>query len=136
MKAWSSARFTIDLPEGHRFPMAKYSMIRDGVVARGVLARDDIHEPDRAERWQLELVHWRAYVDAVVHGTLSTSEARRLGFPWSEQLRERSCRTVQGTIEAACEALENGAGVMLAGGTHHAFPDHGEGFCVFNDVAI
>jgi acetoin utilization deacetylase AcuC-like enzyme len=136
MKAWSSARFTVDLPAGHRFPIAKYAMIREGVVARGAIARDHIHEPDRAERWQLELVHTRGYVDAITDGTLAPAESRRLGFPWSDQLRERSVRTVQGTIEAARDALDHGAGVNLAGGTHHAFPGHGEGFCVFNDVAV
>jgi acetoin utilization deacetylase AcuC-like enzyme len=136
MRAWSSSRFTIDLPPGHRFPIAKYGMIREGVVASGALAPADIHEPDRAERWALELAHTRAYVDGIMEGTISPGEARRLGFPWSEQLRERSLRTVQATIEAARDALDGGAGVTLAGGTHHAFPGHGEGFCVFNDVAV
>ena len=136
MRAWSSARFTIDLPPGHRFPIAKYAMIRDGVVASGALAGGDIEEPDRADRWTLELVHTRPYVDAIMEGGISAAEARRLGFPWSDQLRERSLRTVQGTVEAARDALAQGAGVNLAGGTHHAFPGHGEGFCVLNDVAV
>ena len=136
MRAWSSARFTIDLPPGHRFPIGKYAMIRQGAIAHGVFGGSDIHEPERADRWALELVHTRRYVDAVVEGTLSPQETRRLGFPWSEQLRERSLHTVQGTVEAARDALCMGAGVNLAGGTHHAFADHGEGFCVFNDVAI
>ena len=136
MRAWSSARFTIDLPPGHRFPIAKYGIIRDRAVACGAFEAADIHEPDRADRWALELVHTRAYVDAVLQGSMAPPEIRRLGFPWSEQLRERSLRTVQGTVEAARDALELGAGVNLAGGTHHAFADRGEGFCVFNDVAI
>jgi acetoin utilization deacetylase AcuC-like enzyme len=136
MRAWSSARYTIDLPAGHRFPIAKYAMIRDGAVACGAYRNRDIHEPDRVERWALELVHTRAYVDAVVEGSLAPSATRRLGFPWSRQLCERSLRTVQGTVEAARDALAFGAGVNLAGGTHHAYPDHAEGFCVFNDVAV
>jgi acetoin utilization deacetylase AcuC-like enzyme len=136
MRAWSSARFTVPLPEGHRFPITKYARIREEVVARGLLPAGAIEEPDRAERWALELVHGPSYVDAVLEGTLSHSDVRRLGFPWSGHLRERSLRTVQGTVEAARDALETGLGVNLAGGTHHAFPDHGEGFCVFNDVAI
>jgi acetoin utilization deacetylase AcuC-like enzyme len=136
MRAWSSSRFTIDLPSGHRFPIAKYAMIREGVVASGAIARGDVHEPDRADRWTLDLVHARAYVDGIMDGTISPAETRRLGFPWSEQLRERSLRTAQGTIEAARDALDRGAGVNLAGGTHHAFSAHGEGFCVFNDVAV
>ncbi|HUR93143.1 MAG TPA: histone deacetylase [Gemmatimonadales bacterium] len=123
------------LPDGHRFPIAKYERIRDEIVARGLLAPTRIEEPERAERWTLELVHTPGYVDAVFAGSLTTVEVRRLGFPWSVGLRERSLRTVQGTIEAAYDALEDGLGINLAGGTHHAFPDHGEGFCVFNDVA-
>jgi len=75
-------------------------------------------------------------VDAVFEGRLTLPETRRLGFPWSEQLRERSLHTVQATIEAARDAMNSGAGATLAGGTHHAFADHGEGFCVFNDVAV
>ena len=136
MRAWSSARFTVPLPDGHRFPIAKYARIRDEIVARGLLPRQAIEEPDRADRWALELVHTPAYADAVLAGTLSPAEVRRLGFPWSPDLRERSLRTVQGTLEAARDALETGLGINLAGGTHHAFPGHGEGFCVFNDVAI
>lgn len=136
MRAWSSARYTVPLPDGHRFPIAKYARIRDEVVARGVLTAGAIEEPDRADRWALELVHTPRYADAVLGGTLTPAEVRRLGFPWSADLRERSLRAVQSTLEAARDALETGLGINLAGGTHHAFPDHGEGFCVFNDVAI
>jgi acetoin utilization deacetylase AcuC-like enzyme len=136
MRAWSSARFTVPLPAGHRFPIAKYARIRDEIVARGLLPRQAIEEPDRADRWALELVHTPPYADAVIAGTLSPAEVRRLGFPWSPDLRERSLRTVQGTLEAARDALETGLGINLAGGTHHAYPGHGEGFCVFNDVAV
>jgi acetoin utilization deacetylase AcuC-like enzyme len=136
MRAWSSARYTIDLPDGHRFPIAKYARIRDAVVGRGLLPPGRIEEPDRVERWALELVHTASYAQAVLDGTLTAAETRRLGFPWSPQLRERSLRTVQGTVEAAEDALQLGLGINLAGGTHHAFADHGEGFCVFNDVAV
>jgi acetoin utilization deacetylase AcuC-like enzyme len=136
LKAWSSARFTVDLPPGHRFPIGKYAMVRDGAVARGVFDRSQVHEPEAVDRWALELVHSRSYVDALFEGRLTLPETRRLGFPWSEQLRERSLHTVQATIEAARDAMNSGAGVTLAGGTHHAFADHGEGFCVFNDVAV
>jgi len=105
-------------------------------VARGLLPARAIAEPDRAERWALALVHTPEYVEAVLEGGLSPLEVRRLGFPWSPELRERSLRTVQGTVEAAYDALDCGLGLNLAGGTHHAFPGHGEGFCVLNDVAI
>jgi acetoin utilization deacetylase AcuC-like enzyme len=106
------------------------------VVARGLLESGDIHEPDRVERTALALVHTDTYVSAIHDGTLGAAEQRRLGFPWGHGLRERSFRTVQGTIEAARDALECGAGLNLAGGTHHAFAERGEGFCVFNDVAV
>ena len=136
MRAWSSADFTIALPEGHRFPITKYAAVREGVVARGLLPRGAILVPERVERWALGLVHTARYVDAVLDGTLSIAEQRRLGFPWGAGLPERSLRTVQATVEAARDALADGAGITLAGGTHHAFPDRGEGFCVFNDVAV
>ena len=90
MRAWSSARFTVPLPDGHRFPIAKYARIRDEIVARGLLPGHAIEEPDRADRWALELVHTPPYTDAVLAGTLTPAEVRRLGFPWSPHLRERS----------------------------------------------
>lgn len=136
LRAWTSARWTITLPVGHRFPIEKYRMIRDAVINRGIVARERILEPDRVDRWALGLVHTPEYIDSILDGTLSAAESRRLGFPWSEELRERSLRTVQATLEATRDALDRGAGITLAGGTHHAFADHGEGFCVFNDVAI
>ena len=116
--------------------MAKYALIAAGVVARGLVPRAALREPERAPRDALDRVHAAAYVDAVLHDGLTTAKLRRLGFPWSPELPERSLRTVQGTIEATRDALATGTGLNLAGGTHHAFPGHGEGFCVFNDVAI
>jgi acetoin utilization deacetylase AcuC-like enzyme len=110
--------------------------VRDGVVARGLLPADAIHEPDRVERTDLALVHTAEYVASIEDGTLPEPAVRRLGFPWGPGLRERSFRTVQGTVEAARDALATGAGLNLAGGTHHAFAERGEGFCVFNDVAV
>jgi acetoin utilization deacetylase AcuC-like enzyme len=136
MRAWSSARFTVPLPDGHRFPIQKYALVRDLVIRRGLLPPEAVEEPEAASRDDLALVHQPAYLDAIDRGTLDPVATRRLGFPWSEDLRERAHRTVQGTIEAARDALNLGAGVNLAGGTHHAFADRGEGFCVFNDVAV
>lgn len=135
-RAWSSARFSVPLPEGHRFPVAKYALLRDTVVRQGLLPPEAVEEPDAATREDLALVHTDDYLDAVFNGTLDPLAIRRLGFPWSPELLERARRTVQGTIEAARDALTGGAGVNLAGGTHHAFSDRGEGFCVFNDVAV
>ncbi len=136
MRAWSSARFTVPLPEGHRFPIAKYALLRDTIVRQGLLPPEGIEEPEAASREDLALVHTTEYLDAVFDGHLDPMATRRLGFPWSPALLERARRTAQGTIEAARDALADGAGVNLAGGTHHAFSDRGEGFCVFNDVAV
>ncbi|HEY7029298.1 MAG TPA: histone deacetylase [Gemmatimonadales bacterium] len=136
LRAWSSARWTVPLPSGHRFPIAKYALIRDTVVASGALPAHDIEEPERVSVESLQMVHEPAYVTSILDGTLDPVAARRLGFPWTAELRERSLHTVQGTLEAAHDALDRGAGINLAGGTHHAFSDRGEGFCVFNDVAV
>ncbi len=124
------------LPEGHQFPIAKYPAIRDGILARGLLPAGRVEEPDAMPRWALRLVHTEAYVEGMLGGTLDAAAVRRLGFPWSPALRERSLRTAQGTVEAAHDALDHGAGINLAGGTHHAFADRGEGYCCFNDVAL
>jgi acetoin utilization deacetylase AcuC-like enzyme len=133
---WTSARYTIALPAGHRFPIEKYALLRDAVVASGLVSADTLHEPARASVDDVRLVHTERYVTALVTGTLGDAEQRRIGLPWSESLVERSFRAVGGTCEAAAAALDHGVTMNLAGGTHHAFPDHGEGFCVFNDVAV
>ncbi len=136
LHAWSNAKYSFPLPEGHRFPIAKYALLRDRVLAEGIVTPDHLHDPARATRDDLLLVHTEEYVDRFTRGALTPSEERRLGFPWSEALVERSYRAAGGTLEAAHHALVAGIAMNLAGGTHHAFPSHGEGFCVFNDVAV
>ena len=136
LHAWSSARYVIPLPAGHRFPIAKYTMLRDRALADGLLEPQRLHEPPRAAESDLRLVHSERYIASVLRGSLTEDEQRRIGFPWSPALVERSLRAVGGTCEAAAAALRDGVAINLAGGTHHAFPDHGEGFCVFNDVAV
>lgn len=136
MHVWSSARYTFPLPAGHRFPIAKYELLRERVIAEGIVPRERVHDPARVSRDDLLLVHTADYVDRFTNGTLNRDEVRRLGFPWSDALAERSYRAAGGTLEAARAALAHGVAMNLAGGTHHAFPSHGEGFCVFNDVAI
>ena len=136
MDLWSSASYTFPLPEGHRFPIAKYELLRRRVVADGLVARDRVHEPPRASATELRRVHTDDYVSRLTDGLLGEEELRRLGFPWSPALVERSYRAVGGTCAAAEAALAHGVGMNLAGGTHHAFADRGEGFCVFNDVAV
>lgn len=133
---WSSARYTFPLPADHRFPIAKYELLRQRVIAEGIVGPHQVHEPQRATREALLRVHTEGYVEALTSGSLDAAALRRLGFPWSEALVERSYRAVGGTVEAARHALSSGIAMNLAGGTHHAFPDRGEGFCVFNDVAV
>ena len=136
LHAWSSASYTFPLPPGHRFPIEKYALLRDRAVAEGYVSAACLHEPERARDDELRLVHTPDYVRRFTDGALSADELRWLGFPWSPRLVERSYRAVGGTIAAARYALDWGLGMNLAGGTHHAFPDRGESFCVFNDVAI
>jgi acetoin utilization deacetylase AcuC-like enzyme len=136
LTVWSSSRYTFPLPEGHRFPVAKYAMLREAVIAEGIVPADHVLDPPRVGDEALALVHTAEYVRRFRDGALDAAELRRLGFPWSPALVERSYRAVGGTIEAARHALTHGVAMNLAGGTHHAFPDHGEGFCVFNDVAV
>lgn len=133
---WTSARYTFPLPQGHRFPIGKYERLRQQVLNEGIVPPEALREPERATRESLLLVHTADYVDRFCAGQLGPDDLRRLGFPWSDALVERSLRAVGGTCEAAAAALEHGVAMNLAGGTHHAFPDHGEGFCVFNDIAI
>jgi acetoin utilization deacetylase AcuC-like enzyme len=124
------------LPVGHRFPVAKYAMLRDRVVAEGIVPSERVLDPEGVADPELLLVHTEDYVRRFVGGALNDAEVRTLGFPWSPELVERSRRAVGGTVAAAWHALAHGIAMNLAGGTHHAFADHGEGFCVFNDVAI
>jgi len=136
LHVWSSAHYVIPLPEGHRFPIAKYALVRDALLTEGIVVPEAVHDPARATIEQLRRVHGAEYVHALLAGTLAPAAVRRLGFPWSAALVERSLRAVGGTLEAARYALQYGVAMNLAGGTHHAFADHGEGFCVFNDVAV
>ena len=136
MIAFYTDHFVLPLPDGHTFPMAKYSRLRELVLAEGIVAPGDLRVPEAAAREQLELVHDARYVAAVLDGTLEAREQRRIGFPWSPEMAERARRSVGATIAAARQALTDGISANLAGGTHHGFPDHGEGYCVFNDVAV
>ncbi|MBL0171232.1 MAG: histone deacetylase [Gemmatimonadaceae bacterium] len=136
LHCWSSAAYAIPLPDGHRFPMAKYALLREGVLTAGLLPPERLHSPSRVVHDDLLRVHTAAYIDHVTNGTLSPLEQRRIGLPWSPAFVERAWRVVRGTVEAAEAALEHGVAMNLAGGTHHAFPDRGEGFCTFNDVAV
>jgi acetoin utilization deacetylase AcuC-like enzyme len=116
--------------------MAKYARLRERLLAEGVLRAEDLRVP-RAANWdELELVHTPCYLAGIATGTLPEHAQRRIGFPWSDAMVERSRRSVGASIEASHAALDEGVGVNLAGGTHHAFADVGAGYCVFNDVAV
>jgi acetoin utilization deacetylase AcuC-like enzyme len=136
VKAFTSDHFVLPLPEGHKFPMSKYATLRRRVAASGIVAPEDLREPDAATDEQLHRAHDPGYVRRVREGLLDERELRRIGFPWSPAMVERSLRSAGATIEACRAALSDGVAVNLAGGTHHAFADRGEGFCVFNDSAI
>ena len=135
MQAFYADHFVLPLPEGHRFPMAKYAMLRARLAQDMPAIALQEALPARAE--ELALVHTPRYIDAVIQGGLSAAQQREIGFPWSADMAERARRSVGGTVQAARAAL-GGGGVSanLAGGTHHAYPDKGSGFCVFNDVAV
>ncbi len=136
VRAFYCDHFVLPLPEGHRFPMAKYRQLREHVLAEAIIAPGDLREPAAAEWDQLRLVHTEAYLSGVACGTLPRDIQRRIGFPWSLAMVERARRSVGGTIAASRVALDEGSAANLAGGTHHAFADRGEGFCVFNDIAV
>ena len=135
MQAFYADHFVLPLPDGHRFPMAKYEMLRDQITAHLPSVRLQQAEP--ADDAALALVHDPAYIDAVRHGTLSAAQQREIGFPWSPGMNERARRSVGATVQA-CRVALSGEGVAanLAGGTHHAYADKGSGFCVFNDAAV
>jgi acetoin utilization deacetylase AcuC-like enzyme len=136
MKVFYSDQFVLPLPEGHRFPMKKYSMLRERVERDGICGPEDLLVPDPVTDEEILRAHEGAYLKKVISGTLTDKEMRRIGFPWSERMVERSRRASGGTLGACRAALEEGLAANLAGGTHHAFADRGEGFCVFNDSAI
>jgi acetoin utilization deacetylase AcuC-like enzyme len=136
MRAFYSDRYVIELPPHHTFPIIKYALIRDRLVSDGTLAAAAIAEPALADRRDILLVHTGDYYDRLAGGRLTGGEIRRLGLPWSEALVRRSRYSVAGTINAARAALVDGVSANLGGGTHHAFADHGEGFCVLNDIAV
>lgn len=134
MQAFYSDHFVLPLPEGHRFPMRKYALLRESLLER--LPDVILQEAPAATADELSLVHTSPYVDAVLQGGLSPQAQREIGFPWSPAMAERALRSVGATVAAARVALKHGLAANLAGGTHHAYADHGSGFCVFNDMAV
>ncbi|MEO1616382.1 MAG: histone deacetylase [Planctomycetota bacterium] len=136
MKLYYTDHFELPLPPAHRFPMDKYRRLRKHVAASDAHRNDVLLVPPAATDQQLLTCHCPSYLERVKAGTLSKAEIRRIGFPWSKKMVERSRRSTGATLAAARSALEDGIAANLAGGTHHAFADAGEGYCVFNDAAV
>jgi len=136
MKIFYADQYVLPLPTGHRFPITKYQLLRERVASANLVAPADLVVPPAATDTEILRAHDFDYLHRMQAGLMTEKEIRRIGLPWTPQLVERSRRSSGATIAAARAALESGYGVNLAGGTHHAFSDHGEGYCVFNDSAI
>ncbi|MEM8987431.1 MAG: histone deacetylase [Pseudomonadota bacterium] len=131
-----SDTFDLNLPDGHRFPGRKYGMLRKRLLDEGVLREAQLRLSPAAARKDILRAHDAAYVGAIETGRIDPAAMRRIGFPWSLSLVERTKATIGGAIAAAEHALEHGLSGQLAGGTHHAHRDFGSGYCVFNDFAV
>jgi acetoin utilization deacetylase AcuC-like enzyme len=136
LKAYHADEFVLPLPPDHRFPINEYGLLRKRVAEAGLTQPGGPLVSPAATEDEILRVHTPDYWHRLREGRLTTKEMRRIGFPWSPELVKRSRRSSGGTIAACRAALREGVAVNLAGGTHHAFADHGEGFCVLNDVAI
>jgi len=136
MKIYTCDPFSIALPPHHSFPMSKYRLLRERIAAAGISGAEDVVVPQAATDAEILRVHTPAYLRRLEKGALSEAETRRIGLPWSPELMERARRSSGATIEACRSALDEGIAVNLGGGTHHAYPDHGQGYCLLNDAAI
>ena len=136
MKLFYTDVFVLPLPAGHRFPMEKYARLRAALLASGDFSESDFHLPPAASDEELARAHDPEYIAAVSCGELEISAQKAIGFPWSPGMVERSRRSAGATLAACRAAFADGVSANLAGGTHHAFRDRGEGFCVFNDAAV
>jgi len=135
-KAFYSPYYYADIGEGHVFPIRKFELVRDKLLSERTLDVSEIAEPEPAAIEDLLLVHTEDYITRLRDGTLTAKEVRKLGLPWSESLVRRSLHAISGSVNATRSAIETGIASNLAGGTHHAYPDRGEGYCVLNDVAV
>lgn len=133
--AWSSI-YVHQLPEGHRFPMEKYNLIPEQLLYEGTVVQDNFFEPTPLSEQWITLTHSADYWHKLSNQLLSPAEIRKTGFPMSPELVAREVIIMQGTLQSALYALEFGVSCNIAGGTHHAFTDRGEGFCLLNDIAI
>lgn len=136
MRVAYSPVYVYELPEGHRFPMAKYELIPQQLLHEGTITPASFFEPERVDIDDLLRVHTVEYYEKLETLSLTRREERDIGFPVRRELITRGMHIAQGTIDCAYHAIQDGVALNVAGGTHHAFADHGEGFCVFNDIAI
>jgi acetoin utilization deacetylase AcuC-like enzyme len=136
MRVFYTPRYYADIGQGHIFPIRKFELVRERLLTEGTLQASEIIEPAPAPLVDVLMVHTEDYVSRLCNGQLTPKEIRRLGLPWSESLVQRSFYAVGGTLDATRASLADGYSSNLAGGTHHSFPERGEGFCVLNDVAI
>ncbi|EOZ98673.1 Deacetylase [Indibacter alkaliphilus LW1] len=133
--AWSP-KYCHPLPKGHRFPMDKYNLLPEQLLYEGTVKDENFFSPDALEERWITNTHQRDYLEKLKNQTLTKSEIRKTGFPLSDALVEREIHIMHGSVKAALYALEYGVAMNIAGGTHHAFTDRGEGFCLLNDIAI
>jgi acetoin utilization deacetylase AcuC-like enzyme len=134
VRVFYATQFVLPLPPGHRFPMAKYQLLRDRLAAE--LPSIELMQASQATDGELALVHSPAYISAISDGSVDPKIMREIGFPWSEAMAERARRSVGATIAACRLASREGISANVAGGTHHSYADRGGGFCVFNDAAV
>ena len=129
-------KYVLPLPEGHRFPMLKYELIPDQLLYEGLVSKEQFFSPKKIKENWVEKVHDRKYIQNLNSLTLTKSEIRKTGFPLTKELVEREYMITEGSRQCVDYAMEFGAAANIAGGTHHAFRNRGEGFCLFNDVAV
>lgn len=136
LKIAFSPIYKYKLPENHRFPMIKYDLLPEQLLYEGTVTDQNFFSPNALEDHLIQLTHSKDYIGKLNHQCLSSKEIRNIGFPMSDVLVQRGKHIANGTYLAAMHAMQSGIGMNIAGGTHHSFSDHGEGFCLFNDIAI
>lgn len=136
LKIAFSPIYKYELPVNHRFPMIKYELLPEQLLYEGTVTDQNFFFPTALEDHLIQLTHSKDYIGKLNHQCLSSKEIRNIGFPMSDVLVQRGKHIANGTYLAAIHAMQSGIGMNIAGGTHHSFSDHGEGFCLFNDIAI
>ena len=128
--------YELELPRGHRFPMEKYPLLREQLLYEGTFTNENFFIPKKIDVKIIEKVHDKSYVKKLLNLSLNKTEVRRIGFPLNKELINREMTIAGGTVECCLKALDNGVSLNVAGGTHHAFSNKGEAFCLLNDQAI